>query len=1514
MTGADPWTNLGTSPTQTTSQTVATYYRCQVTCSGNTGTSNPVLVGDPAPPTTQASAIVVSNLSLAGGVTIGWTSGNGGRRYVVVNNVNSFTDPVGTGDIVVAGTVYSGSGEQIVYDGTGNSVAITGLASNTTYYARVYEYQRCVGTPNTNYYNTGTATNNPNSFTTLINNDLCADAITLPCGGSIAGTTLGSTNEGQAVCGITGVTVQNTNGVWYKINPGAEAQDITVTTCVPSGGTDTRMAVFSGSCGDLTCIGGNDDNPGCTTATLTSEVLFAAAANTDYYILVYMYSSNGAPFTISASCVASCSPATLNDVCADAQDIDVVEYGGTATSTNNTCSTAEGTVTYPSCGSSFGSYYDVWYKFNTGVNTTGTIKITLGTATGLGFAIYSGECATLTQVSSTCNITSETEYPFTLTASTDYYLRVFTTSAATRGTFDLAIQEPIPTPILLITPSTKDYGTVAVGGSSTQVFTIKNDGGGTLIIDPQVSVTGTDADQFILTDANEYPLNLTAGQTATVSVAFTPTSGGAKSASLVIVDNLGSKATNTVPLTGTGFVPPPGSTCDNPYPITLPLVDFSGNTSTMGDDYSSTWITPNSLYMNGDDMVFEFTLTEAGYLGGSMTTTDSYLGLFILEDCPDPVSPAAVLRSATSSGTSVTLTEILLQPGTYFAIVSSWPSPQSIEFILNLSFEPLPDCPTPTALTATPASFSAELGWTENGTATLWDIEWGEAGFTPGEGTVITGVSNPYTLTGLEFSTPYDFYVRADCGEGSVSDWSVVKNFSTLAACPAPSVLTATSVTATSAVLGWTENGSATSWDIEYGQTPFTPTGTPSISGVTNPYTLTGLSSGIPYAYYVRAYCDETYQSTWSGPLTFTTQTVVPAPYTEGFITTSTPTGWTTTGWLIGSVRGATGNPGNNIYRNLWSSATTGTFTTVNVGPVVSGMSLTFDYQLTNYDSPYDPPAEGSGNFIVSVSTDFGLNYTELETTDNDGEAGWRSKSYDLSAYAGSNIKVRIVGNRTSGDYDLAFDNFYIGLPITCPAPTDVIATAVTQTSATISWTAPDPAPANGYEYEVRNDGDPGSGATGLAASGTTAAGVTSADITGLEDGTDYMIYVRSVCGTENYSNWAEGSFFTPCDVIIAPFIETVEEGELSPCWTIGTSGDGSWFLSSAASGYGIGLRSFIAPFYAISDPSPFDLYTPEFDASALVNPQLEFDFAYATFIDEVDQLDVLYSTDGGINYSLLLAMPGGTDGILNTGGASTSSFAPTASQWETQVLALPANTNRIAFRATSAYGNNLYIDNIKIVSAPVTSKTLNLKAYIQGFWNGSAMNQAQDVDQDENIFNKFSGTTVDTLSVYLAEADAPWAYLFAAHEVNINTDGSMVISVPAAFSGSYYIVIDHHSSVETWSAVPVDFSGTTIDYDFTTAAEQAYGSNQKSMGTVWALYSGDVNDDEYIEFLDVVPIYNLSTTGFFGYSLFDIDGSGYIEFFDYIMANNNSIIGAGMNTPPNPAKRPGFSNTKPTN
>jgi len=89
-------------------------------------------------------------------------------------------------------------------------------------------------------------------------------------------------------------------------------------------------------------------------------------------------------------------------------------------------------------------------------------------------------------------------------------------------------------------------------------------------------------------------------------------------------------------------------------------------------------------------------------------------------------------------------------------------------------------CSIPTTLTATNITEnSADLGWTETGPATLWDLEWGPAGFPPGSGTMVYGVTNPYNLGGLSANSDYEFRVRADCGGGNTSDFSTIFGFTT---------------------------------------------------------------------------------------------------------------------------------------------------------------------------------------------------------------------------------------------------------------------------------------------------------------------------------------------------------------------------------------------------------------------------------------------------------------------------------------------------------------------------------------------------------------------------------------------------------------------------------------------------------------------------------------------------------------------------------------------------------------
>lgn len=145
---------------------------------------------------------------------------------------------------------------------------------------------------------------------------------------------------------------------------------------------------------------------------------------------------------------------------------------------------------------------------------------------------------------------------------------------------------------------------------------------------------------------------------------------------------------------------------------------------------------------------------------------------------------------------------------------------------------------------------------------------------------------------------------------GSYEDYTL--NVTAPPACPAPTALTATSITTTTASLGWTAGGTEGLWNIELGLTGFTPTGTPTTSGVSNPYSATGLVSSTIYDYYVQANCGGS-TSTWSGPFTFATpcDNVNTFPYMESFDgATYAPVCW------------------SNPSASVWDRQTAGTFPT----------------------------------------------------------------------------------------------------------------------------------------------------------------------------------------------------------------------------------------------------------------------------------------------------------------------------------------------------------------------------------------------------------------------------------------------------------------------------------------------------------------------------------------------------------------------------------------------------------
>lgn len=71
-------------------------------------------------------------------------------------------------------------------------------------------------------------------------------------------------------------------------------------------------------------------------------------------------------------------------------------------------------------------------------------------------------------------------------------------------------------------------------------------------------------------------------------------------------------------------------------------------------------------------------------------------------------------------------------------------------------------------------STTVHLTWTENGTATQWQVEYGEKGFSHGEGILETVDNNTITIEDLQKFTEYDFYIRSVGANSQYGPWNKV--------------------------------------------------------------------------------------------------------------------------------------------------------------------------------------------------------------------------------------------------------------------------------------------------------------------------------------------------------------------------------------------------------------------------------------------------------------------------------------------------------------------------------------------------------------------------------------------------------------------------------------------------------------------------------------------------------------------------------------------------------------------
>ena len=216
---------------------------------------------------------------------------------------------------------------------------------------------------------------------------------------------------------------------------------------------------------------------------------------------------------------------------------------------------------------------------------------------------------------------------------------------------------------------------------------------------------------------------------------------------------------------------------------------------------------------------------------------------------------------------------------------------------------------------------------------------------------------------------------------------------------------------------------------------------------------------------------------------------------------------------------------------------------------------------------------------------------------------------------------------------------------------------------------------------------------------------------------------------------------------------------------------------------------------------------------------------------------------------------------------------------------------------ATCATGNPATSNSINMSVNSCVQMTV--KVFIQGYYRGGN----KMVAVVDPILHP---TLCDTITIELHDATAPYNILYYKRDtIDINGDGQFIF--PAGIiNQNYFVVVRHRNSLETWSYYPVLINSSTVYYDFSSAANKAYGTNQADLGDGnFALWSGDVSDgttvgvqDGIINKYDHVEIENAAQLFITGYVTNDLTGDGIVESADFSLMEHNDVISISVSRP----------------
>ena len=387
--------------------------------------------------------------------------------------------------------------------------------------------------------------------------------------------------------------------------------------------------------------------------------------------------------------------------------------------------------------------------------------------------------------------------------------------------------------------------------------------------------------------------------------------------------------------------------------------------------------------------------------------------------------------------------------------------------------------------------------------------------------------------------------------------------------CPRPRNITYSNITTTTAHVAWVDTN-ANYFEIEYGPAGFAHGSGTLVTSSLPSVTLYGLRHSSRYEVYVRGLCSSFDTSNWSFVSAFTTECGIidSLPYTQNFDgwgvgTGARPACWTCGGYssypYIMNVTDANSQIiGQTFY--LYSYSSNRVYAML---PTLDSVSYPSNVVQTVFKAWTNNSTSTSYSHDVIVglcSTTDISSFIPFDTITLTDVPTLYEVAFDT--FTGSAQYITFVSTATgTAVYNYVYlDSVAVEIIPECQRPNNLVTSNVLSNGVTLSWNSRSSSVAWQVEYVYH----------GFAIGSGTRITTTSNPlvITGLQPSTSYDIYVRSICGVGDTSEWSRTphNFSTMQNPATVPYFFDFETSTEWDNWQVNSNSPITWYRGSAVS------------------------------------------------------------------------------------------------------------------------------------------------------------------------------------------------------------------------------------------------------------------------------------------------------------------------------------------------------------